>query len=394
MRSWVILGAMSVGVALLFGCGSGQRCTFDNCGTNDAGPEDGGGDPFNDDSSINGGDAGTGNTCVPNPGNFDVVGDNCDNDGDGKVDNGPADCDTGLQIAGDGFAFAKSIGLCNKISGSQDPKWGVITATYTKGYNSMMPPDPNQHGILPKFGNVLKPRDGLSFGNLSSGWAREYDQCNTMMGPFKGGCSMPMGGMGTAPPGFPKPAQGCAVSMSINDVAVLHLVIKVPNNAKGLSFDFNFFSGEWPEWVCTTYNDAFIAYLKSSAFNNGQPDNISFDAKKNPVSVNNGFFDRCSPKPAKVGCLGTPSMHACAGGDADLKGTGFYDPGSHCGQQDSGGGATGWLTTSAPVKQGETINLDFMIWDTGDAVYDSSVLLDKFVWQAGDTMIGTIRPPN
>jgi hypothetical protein len=32
------------------------------------------------------------------------------------------------------------------------------------------------------------------------------------------------------------------------------------------------------------------------------------------------------------------------------------------------------------VKPGETITLEFIIWDTGDAQYDSSVLLDHFVW--------------
>jgi hypothetical protein len=395
----VILGALSVGVVLLSGCSGNHNCkTFDNCGTVEGGSgDDGGGDPFNDDSGmITGGDGGMMNACQPNPGNFDVPGNNCDDDGDGKVDNGPADCDVGLQLTGDGYAFAKSIGLCNKASGPQDQNWGVITAVYTKGYNSMQPPDTNQHGILPKFGNTLKARDGQSLGVLSSGYAREYDQCNTMNGPFKGGCAMPMGGPGTAPPGFPKPAQGCPISMSINDVSTLHLQIKVPNNAKGFSFDFNFFSGEWPEWVCTNYNDAFIAFLKSTAFNNGQADNISFDQKKNPVSVNNGFFDRCAPKNATVGCAGSnPSTNACAGGATDLMGTGFYIMNSQsCGQNDSGGGATGWLTTSAPVKQGEVITLDFMIWDTGDAVYDSSVLIDKFIWQAGDTMTGTVRPPN
>ncbi len=230
---------------------------------------------------------------------------------------------------------------------------------------------------------------------LSSGFAREKDECQTT-GEFQGGCSMQkLAAPGMAPPGFPKSATGCVVSMGVNDVSVLHLEIKVPNNAKGLSFDFNFFSGEWPEFVCTQFNDAFIAYLKSTAFNGGVPDNISFDAKQNPVSVNNGFFDRCSPTPAKVGCLGMPTTHACAGGDAELRGTGFYAPYTHCPMQmDSGGGATGWLTTSAPVAPGEIITLDLMIWDTGDSIYDSSILLDNFTWLPGPTTTVTVPPPN
>lgn len=394
---FVFLSLFVVALALSIGCGSKKPCATFECGDTDGGPvADDSGDPFGGpDGDISVGDAGDAATCQPNPGNFEVPGNGCDDDGDGQVDNVTA-CDQGLMVTGDAFAFAKAIGLCKKASGPNDPSWGVITATYTKGYNMMTPPDPNQHGILTKFGNVLKPREGSALGVLSSGWAREYDQCTTSMDPFKGGCAMMGGSNGVAPPGFPKPAQGCPISNSINDVSAVHLQIKVPNNAKGFQFDFNFFSGEWPEWVCTDFNDAFIAYLKSSAFNNGQPDNISFDSKKNPVSVNNGFFDRCSPMNADVGCAGSnPTKHACAGGDGELKGTGFYDPGMNCGvTNDSGGGATGWLTTTAPVKQGEVITLDFMIWDTGDQIYDSSVLIDKFTWLPGDTMTGTVRPPN
>lgn len=385
MRS-SILGVSVVAMALFsvgsMGCSS-AKCTGFSCGDSDGGDTDGA-DPFADpDAAIGGGDTGKGTGCVPDPGNFDVPGNNCDDDGDGKVDNPPA-CDTGLALTGDANQFARAIGLCAKSTGSS---WGVVSAAYAQGAAE-------QHGILPKFGNVIKAREGTQLGVLSSGMAREQDNCLLNLGgAFQGGC--PMTGPGTAPSGFPKPAQGCPVNNGVNDVSTVKLSIKVPNNAKGLQFDFNFFSGEWPQWVCTDFNDAFIAYLKSGAFNNGVADNISFDAKKNPVSVNNGFFDRCSPKNAQVGCDGNkPSTAPCAGGDAELKGTGFYSPGPHCSGTDSGGGATGWLTTTAPVKQGETISLEFMIWDTGDQAYDSSVLLDNFQWLAGDTVTGTTRPPN
>ena len=104
------------------------------------------------------------------------------------------------------------------------------------------------------------------------------------------------------------------------------------------------------EYVCTRYNDGFIAYLKSAAFNGGNAENISFDAQNNPVSVNNGFFDRCTSNsttgcvdPAQVpcssawaanhsssGCLAGETVSdpvaktsACAGGTSELEGTGF-----------------------------------------------------------------------
>ena len=138
------------------------------------------------------------------------------------------------------------------------------------------------------------------------------------------------------------------------------------------------------------FNDSFVAWLTSAAFSGNSGDfNISYDTNNNPINVNNAFFQACSPANADVGCLGNPSTDACKLGDSELQGTGFYDPGSNCSQNDSGGGSTSWLTTQAPVQPGETITLQFIVWDTGDQVYDSSVLLDNWQWQAGDTSVVT-----
>ncbi len=361
MRLRWLLPLLAVSVAA---CSGAKGSGFGN-GSGD------GGDPFQDPDSggFKSGEGGTtGGGCNPDPGNFDIPGNNCDDDGDGTVDN-PPNCDTGLSMTGPAADFAKAIGLCKTSSGGS---WGVVSATYTQGYKSNKAPDANQHGILTKFGTKIKPRQGSALGALSSGYARDKDNCSTNFGDpgaFKGGCEMTGGG--AAPPGFPKDSPSCPqgqISQTVNDVADLKLVVKVPNNAKGFSFDFDFWSGEWPEFVCTEFNDSFIAYLTSKAFNGGAADNISFDSNKNPVSVNNGFFDRCSPG-SGLGCGNFPANYKyCGSGNSELQGTGFYDPGDHCfsGNNDSGGGATGWLTTSAPVQQGETITLEFMVWDTGD----------------------------
>jgi hypothetical protein len=160
------------------------------------------------------------------------------------------------------------------------------------------------------------------------------------------------------------------------------LQIKVPANANGVTFDFNFFSGEWPEYVCSQYNDSFIAYLQSSAFNGGNPDNISFDSKNNPISVNNSLFGVCTPD-VQTGCYGSATATSvCSAGPGQVAGTGFDNENTWCPMnQSTGGGATGWLTSAAPVKAGETISLEFIIWDTGDWNYDSSVLIDDLFWQ-------------
>ncbi|HSQ64604.1 MAG TPA: choice-of-anchor L domain-containing protein [Polyangiaceae bacterium] len=375
-----------------FGDGGGGG----NDGGNDGGPitTSDGGCVF---CGVDGSSGGDGSVpCVPNPANYDIPGNGCDDDGDGKVDN-VAVCDSSLPATGTAMQMAQAMGLCQQASSSA---WGVVSATFTQGYGNSTAPDAHQTSILGTFGNALKPREGGSFGILSSGYAQASDSCPTnqryqgMAGTsFKYGCAMT--GQGAAPSGFPKSATGCPSQQNeaVNDVVDLQLKIKVPANANGFSFDFDFGSGEWPEFVCSPFNDAFIAYLKSAAFNNGTPDNISFDSKNNPVSVNNGFFSECGPANAATGCnaQATPGTAACTGGTTNLVGTGFYDLGdqSACATGETGGGMTGWLTTQAPAQPSETITIDLIIWDTGDQFYDSSVILDNWTWKPHPVAVST-----
>jgi hypothetical protein len=350
------------------------------------------------------GDGGAAPACAPSPANYDIPGNNCDDDGDGKVDNVTV-CDQGLAVTGAAADFVKSLGLCQAATGSA---WGVVSAAYTSGYKQSGAPNDGQHGILPKFGDVVKPREGQSFGVLSSGWAREWDDqtltsCDTtsFAGCFKQGVAIG-GGNNGAPPGFPKKAGNCDVATDTHDVIDLKIQIKVPANAQGFQFDFDFWTGEWPEYVCTTFNDGFVAFVTSTANKSGGPENVSFDPMGNPVSVNNDFFDRCTDG-ATTGCTGSnQGTSKCPGGTAELAGTGFLAMGTYCpnlnpfGPQpppSSGGGATGWLTTQAPAKAGETITLEYIIWDTGDSAFDSSVVVDNFQWAPGPVTTGTQRPP-
>jgi hypothetical protein len=389
MRLGAVLSFSALAATLA--CSGGKASGFGDSGTND---DDSGTLPGDAQcgfqcSDYDGSASDAGGGCNPNPANFDVPGNNCDDDGDGIVDNPQGTCDAQLQFAGPAGDFAKAIGLC-KVS--TNGSWGVVSATYTDGYNSTTPPvDPNQHGILPKFGNKVVPRQGSSFGVISSGYATAYDTCNGgAQGVFKGGCELGDYSGNVAPPGYPKKVGNCDPSTDVYDASGVTLKIKVPANAKGFSFDFDFWSGEWPEWVCTTFNDSFVAWLQSTAFKGKNGDlNISYDTNNNPINVNNAFFQACSPANATVGCEGTTSVDKCSLGNGELQGTGFYDPGSNCGQSDSGGGSTSWLTTTAPVTPGETITLQFIIWDTGDEAYDSSAIIDNWQWAATDTTVGT-----
>ena len=120
---------------------------------------------------------------------------------------------------------------------------------------------------------------------------------------------------------------------------------------------------EFPEFVCSSFDDTFLAMLDSDAFQG----NVSFDDQGNRVSINIGFFDVC-----EVGQAPT-----CTGQD-ELLGTGFETISTP--EIDDDGGGTGWLTTTAPVSPGEKATLTFMIFDEGDHVLDSAVLIDNFRW--------------
>jgi hypothetical protein len=340
--------------------------------------------------------------CAFDPGNFEVPDNGCDDDGDGVIDNAPS-CDAALPVFGGADDFARAIGLCQRAEGPDDPRWGVISASFTRGHASAQAPPEGQHGILPSFGDVITAREGENLGVLSTGWARAYydveaTHCDpaTLTHCFKQGVQMQSGApeVGAAPSGYPRAVAGCAVSDQLFDPISVKLTIKVPKNAHGFAVDFDFFSGEWPDYVCTRYNDAFLVYLGSSAFNGGVPDNVAFDAANAPVSVNNAFFDRCTVG-TQTGCRGEPpilGLSTCGGDLSELEGTGFFAPGLYCnGQLSTGGGATGWLTTQAPVAPGEVMTLEFLIWDTGDPKFDSTVLLDGFRWTLDDTAPSTSR---
>jgi hypothetical protein len=237
------------------------------------------------------------------------------------------------------------------------------------------PPNSLSRGILTEFGNKTRPTAGKSMVALSTGVARAGVQ-----GMSPGGAQMCT--KSKTPPGFPTSSKAACPNQKIDtdnsayDAIALELEIRTPTNAKGFSFDFNFHTYEYPEFICSQYNDFFVALLWPVHATNVLHNNISFDAMGNPVSVNNGFLEIC-----KEGTHGGKTFD-CPLGKADLDGTGFES-----------GGATGWLRTSAPIEPGETITIRFAIWDMGDDTHDSTVLLDNWQWDVEGLPPVTVRPP-
>ena len=140
-----------------------------------------------------------------------------------------------------------------------------------------------------------------------------------------------------------------------NDLCGITVDFVAPPNVQGFAFDFIFFSSEYPEWVGTQYNDTFNVMMTSTLYDN---ENIAFDNTGAPISINVAFFDICNG----AGCT-TPA--------STLAGTG-YNGGV--------GGSTGWLTTTVPISGGEAFTLRFVIYDEGDHIYDSDVMINNFRW--------------
>jgi len=255
-----------------------------------------------------------------------------DNDCDGMVDEGEPPCPSALP-EGNPMAFAAALDVCNEVD---DARW--------TGNNVN---DPRSRGIFRSYGTQYRPHAGNNFIVLSTGIAGDHNNPDTNLGASDHIAHPdPQGPVGCS---SADPAQ-------VNDYSEVQLVLDVPANANSFSFDFNFMSKEFPEYVCTDFDDTFVAMLESQAFTG----NVSFDSMGNRVSINVGFFDKCDE-----------NLDPACTGDAELAGTGF---------QNNVGGGTGWLTTTSPVVPGEKAILTFAIFDEGDHILDSAVIIDNFRW--------------
>lgn len=324
-----------------------------------------------------------------NPGAYDWPGNGFDDDCDGTVDNPPALCDGSLSLASSsGDDYVKALDLCQFTTASATgaaKKWGVITGTpKLVRADTTSSPKSEQYGIMSYFGNSAYNgvKKGANLAVFSSGKAR-YPSQSGYTKP-KGWCgSYSAGTSSSVPCGLDWNKTGCPGGKAGNDSSGLTFQVRVPTNAQCISFRFHYLSSEYPEWVCTPYNDVFIAMLKSKSMSPGSgccgasPNvncNISYGTSFTPVSVNNNLFV-------------VPGCTSCT--NPVLAGTGF--DGSCSGY--IGGGSTGWLYSYAPVTPGEIATFHSSIWDTGDNVWDSTVLMDSWDWYPGTCAIGTSPSP-
>lgn len=361
-------------LALLAACSASARPTYDEP---EPGKDDGGASSSSGDHGGSSG-AGIGDGSAPPEAAPPLTPD--------QVDPNAAACDENLAVDGDVDQYLRAINLCQRAT-EDGSMWGVIEASFSHDVGkATRSADDRQHGILPRYGDVIAKRHGDALGVLSTGWGREYNAASEQS-PFEVGVSF--NGVGEVPDEFG------GFDADAYNLINLRLRIRVPSNAHGFSFDFDFFTSEWPNYLPSEFNDHFTAWLTDAAHPEGV--NLSFDSQNRPVSVNLGFFDRCVDG-VTTGCSGDRGTRiaVCPAGPGELQGTGFGLLGAGCGgAQVPMGGSTGWLTTSTPITPGEVITLEFAIWDEYDTNRDSVVLLDHFRWEADPVSNpGTTRPPN
>lgn len=208
------------------------------------------------------------------------------------------------------------------LIGALDIDWGdVVPGTATTTHPTAGPSDPAMFDVRSSLG-LFTPLEGPSMALIATDIAATIEDGLDH--------DFPPGGLG-------------------GDHATLQFALTVPADANSFSFNFSFFSREYPEYIGNIYNDLFSVHIDDGS----GPMQIVFDAFGNPVSVNNALFVLTDPAP--------------------LANTGFEQH-----------GATGWVTTLAPCTPGSELQVTFTLYDEADGIYDSAVLIDHWSFGEGE----------
>jgi len=148
---------------------------------------------------------------------------------------------------------------------------------------------------------------------------------------------------------------------SDKDVSVLTIPFTAPAMTTCLQFDFKFLSEEYPEFVGSQFNDAFLAEIDTDNWTTNSsgivaPNNFVVDEQGHPVTINS---------------TGSVTVRA-----ENSFGT-TYDA------------ATRKLRISKPISSGAH-TLYLSVFDQGDAAYDAAAFIDNLTTSTGTCTAGSV----
>jgi hypothetical protein len=150
---------------------------------------------------------------------------------------------------------------------------------------------------------------------------------------------------------------------AVHDATTLRIDVDVPSTGNCLALSYRFLSEEFPEFVGSRFNDAFIAELDNSTWTTDLESNLL---------VPNDFATKAGGKPVSVNGVGPTSVT-----DTEAAGTVFD-------------AATGLVTTKIAVTPGAH-KVFLSIFDQSDRIYDSAVMLDRLAFL--NESPATCKPP-
>ncbi|MBP5202640.1 choice-of-anchor L domain-containing protein [bacterium] len=289
-------------------------------------------------------------------------------------------CDSDLSPSThDPADYAKAIGICKTTTEDSD-EWGLISARIVApdGKNPSGSIDKihdGSHGLLTGLGNVISAKGHYLLALTTGQVADPFSSENS----YNGGTSSypPEDWFDFHDNQYPS-APVCTGNEDEDaqmwDAVMFEMKIKVPLDSKSFSFKIYFLTKEYPTWICSKFNDFFVALLDSKytstdpTLKNPEDKNLALDASGNPVGVNlapAGLFSQCVNQ-------SNYNVTSCQGTE-ELQGTGFEN-----------NGGTGWLTVRGNVVGGEIITLRMAIWDLDDSNWDSITLIDDFKWDTNE----------
>lgn len=347
--------------------GDGDSESTTDTGDGDGASTSDGGD--GDGATSTDADTGTTGDTTTDSGGGDGDGDDCEAPAnhitcDAPSDNPTPDMAVGLNCPGDQYNSTQTVAA--SLNSPDANAWRIARQFGTSGdwvntegdqmlvISTYTVPAPDGTGMI-NAGNNLYVSGGDNQNPNSQ-------QLPSPMSPINGGNPAFTGCDGVNDCSNSLQAQWNQGGSTANDLIWMDFSVEVPGGTYGWTMDFNFITAEYPNWVGTEYNDILVVWNTSEAYTG----NVCF----------------VGDEPCTVTALEAAIEDAANGGaihtSPKMAGTGMKANGGLLGTP--GGGATGWYQMQGQSVPEETLEITIALFDMGDSLWDTIVLLDNWRW--------------